>query len=120
MMGFFQKIMRRRTVTLIRVIVNEKVLEKKSKKVVDVNDDLQEFFDQILNKLEEKLSRQKYLTGEKLTIIDIMFYCEIVTILKMYNKEVPRDQCACLHEWFETLSKNPALMEMDNHLASVL
>ena len=85
LMGWFQKIMRRVTSKLIRVVVNPKVFKQQTKKSPNVEDDLKEFFEQILGKLEEKLAVQKYLTGEKITIIDIMFYCEIVTILKLYN-----------------------------------
>ena len=45
--------------------------------ITNLNEDLEEFFDIILPKINSKLSSTKYVTGEKITIIDIMIYCEI-------------------------------------------
>ena len=49
-----------------------------------LNEDLDEFMDMILPKIDAKLTRTKYVTGNKMTIIDIMIYCDIQTILKLY------------------------------------
>ena len=42
-----------------------------------LNEDLDEFFDVILPKINAKLTKHTYVTGPKLTIIDIMIYCDI-------------------------------------------
>ena len=63
----------------------------------------------LLGKLEETLVKKKYLTGEKITVIDIMFYCEIVTICKLYNREIPRDHCSCVADWYDNIAKEPSI-----------
>ena len=105
--------MRKTTAKLIRVIVNPKVFKQTSKKTPDIDDELTEFFEPILGKLEEQLVRKTFLTGEKMTVIDIMFYCEIVTILKLYNREIPRDNCSLVANWYENIAKDPAIQEVD-------
>ena len=119
MMGWFQKTMRKTTSKLIRSIVNPKVFNQNSKKQADIDDELNEFFDPILGKLEETLVRKKYLTGEKITVIDIMFYCEIVTILKLYSREIPRDHCSCVADWFNNIAAEAAIVEVDNEFSNV-
>ena len=111
--------MRKTTSKLIRSIVNPKVFNQNSKKQADIDDELNEFFDPILGKLEETLVRKKYLTGEKITVIDIMFYCEIVTILKLYSREIPRDHCSCVADWFNNIAAEAAIVEVDNEFSNV-
>ena len=105
--------MRKTTAKLIRVIVNPKVFKQTSKKAPDIDDEITEFFEPILGKLEEQLVKKTYLTGEKMTVIDIMFYCEIVTILKLYHREIPRDNCSLVANWYENIAKDPAIQEVD-------
>ena len=59
--------------------------------IANLNEDLDEFFDIILLKCNQRLSKTKYMTGNKITIIDIMIYCEIQTILKLYQRTIPAD-----------------------------
>ena len=87
-MGWFQKIMRRTTSKLIRAIVNPKVFNIPLRKNNSVEVELKEFFTEILGKLEKNLGDRKHLSGEQFTFIDIMFYVEIYTILKLYQREI--------------------------------
>ena len=119
MMGWFNKVMRRNTSKLIRTKVNPKVFQQQSAKKGNDEEELTEFFDTILKILEDKLATQRFLCGDSISIIDIMFYCEVVTILKLYNKEIPRDQLACVAEWFQKIGQNEALVIMDKKLAEV-
>ena len=42
-----------------------------------LNEDLDEFMEMILPKINSKLEKTAYVTGQKLTIIDVMIYCDI-------------------------------------------
>ena len=111
--------MRKTTAKLIRSIVNPKVFNQNSKKQADIDDELNEFFDPILGKLEETLVRKKYLTGDKITVIDIMFYCEIVTILQLYDREISRDHCSCVADWFNNIAQEAPIQEVDKEFKNV-
>ena len=104
-MGWFQKIMRRTTSKLIRAIVNPKVFNIPLRKTNSVEIELKEFFTEILGKLEKNLVDRENLSGPQLTFIDIMFYVEIFTILKLYQKEITSSQHPQLHKWYEKVSK---------------
>ena len=52
--------------------------------ITNLNEDLIEFFEIVLQKCNQRLSKTKWMTGSKMTIIDIMIYCEIQTVLKLY------------------------------------
>ena len=78
MMTWFQRTMRRNTSKLIRQILNPRKDNHKSTMALNMlNEDLDEFFDIILLKCDQRLSKSKFITGNKITIIDIMIYCEI-------------------------------------------
>ena len=82
MMTWFQRTMRRTTSKLIRQILNPRKDNKGG--AATPSEDLDEFFNIILLKVNQKLVEHKYITGKKITIIDIMIYCEIQTVLKLY------------------------------------
>ena len=82
MMTWFQRTMRRTTSKLIRQILNPRKDCKAG--AATPSEDLDEFFNIILLKVNQKLANSKYITGKKITIIDIMIYCEIQTVLKLY------------------------------------
>ena len=42
-----------------------------------------------------------------------MFYCEIVTILQLYSREIPRDHCSCVADWFNNIAQEAAIQELD-------
>ena len=111
MFSWFTKIMRRVSSKLIRAIVRPLVFETDPK---SVKDELKEFFDQILSRLEEKLITLKYLTGEKMTFIDVMVYCEIRTVMRLYKREILKEESPNLANWYDELSQTDAVAEYDN------
>ena len=78
MMQWFQRTMRRNTSILIRKILNPRKGNHKSTMAIEhLNEDLDEFMEMILPKINSKLEKTAYVTGPKLTIIDVMIYCDI-------------------------------------------
>ena len=47
---------------------------------------LHEFDEQLIRKLNDELEKYKYLTGNKMSVVDIIVYCEIHQVLKMYGR----------------------------------
>ena len=109
--------MRRTSIKLIRMVVNPIVFDTDVKKITE--EDMSEFFDHILSRLEEKLVELTYLTGEKMTIVDIMVYCEIKTILKLYKREISAEKSENLLKWYEELSQNKFVKEIDGEFDKV-
>ena len=48
------------------------------------------------------------MTGPKISVVDIMVFCEIDTICLMYNKEVPANLTK-LTSWYERLAREQSL-----------
>ena len=65
----------------------------------------------ILTKVDAYLIKGSYITGPKITIVDIMIICEIETICKMYNRELPQN-LSKLADWYERLSSERALKKV--------
>ena len=66
----------------------------------------------ILTKVDAYLIKGGYITGPKITIVDIMILCEIETICKMYNRELPSN-LSKLADWYERLSSERALKKVN-------
>jgi len=100
MMEWFQNVMRPKTFKLIRVKINRNA-KKKEKEVGEM---LDEYFGLVLKTLENRLSAgQSFTCGQAMTLIDIIFYCDIVTVLKLYQKELPKDSLECVSLWFSKI-----------------
>jgi len=54
------------------------------------------------------LNESGYMTGPKISVVDIMVYCEIDTICLMYNRDVPAN-LAKLANWYERLAREESL-----------
>lgn len=81
---------RRVTGKLIQAVANPKVFgQKRRTDDKRIQQYLNEFFDLILTKVDAYLVKGGYITGPKISIVDIMIFCEIETICKMYKRTLP-------------------------------
>ena len=116
MMQWFQRTMRRNTSILIRKILNpRKGNHKESMAIEHLNEDLDEFMEMILPKINSKLTKTTYVTGPKITIIDIMIYCDIQTILKLYKREIENSKTdlTAIKAWYDSLSEHGAIQRVN-------
>ena len=60
-----------------------------------------------------------YVTGPEITIVDIMLYCELQTICKMYKRDISVSE-AKLATWRDRLSEEPALKKLDAEFESLI
>ena len=70
-------------------------------------------------RFNEELQKYQYLTGPKMTVIDIIAYCEINQVLAMYQRKIPQ-QLTKLVEWYENIGEIEAIKEMNAKLVEVL
>ena len=77
-----------------------------------LNEDLDEFMEMILPKINSKLEKTAYVTGQKLTIIDVMIYCDIQTVLKLYRRDIEssKSNLKALKNWHISLGEHSALV----------
>ena len=57
-----------------------------------------------------------YLSGSKISIIDLIVYCEIATIVKIHNCKIPSDQMPSMALWYANIGQLNAIQKMDNFL----
>ena len=73
---------------------------------------LREFDEQLMVKLNDQLSNNKMLTGENLSVVDFIVYCEIYQVLAMYERSLPQ-HLTKLHEWYETVGDLESIREVN-------
>ena len=52
------------------------------------------------------------MTGAKISIVDIMMFCELETICTMYSRDVPPSQKK-LRVWYEKLSEEASIKSVN-------
>ena len=112
-MSYFMRTIRRVTGKLIQAVANPKVFgQKRRTDDKRIKQYLSEFFDLILTKLDAYLIKGGYITGPKITIVDIMIVCEIETICRMYKRELPQNLTK-LADWHGRLIEERALKKVN-------
>ena len=86
-------------------------MAKKRGDDVRVNESLQELFSIIMLKLDAELKDQGYLTGIKISIVDIMMVIEIQTICVMYSKSIP-ENFVKLTQWYDKIVNEEAIQKV--------
>ena len=105
---------------LTQTIVNKKV--HCSSKPYDLRklEKCLETFNQILTThFEAKLDKQAYLTGQRLTYVDIVASIEIETVLLMYQTDIPFN-CSNLQCWQDQLSQEPAINSVNREFLKLV
>ena len=122
---FFFREMRGNTSQLIRRLAL-KVLDPSSapdtsnpevKKKVEIR--MAEFEQKRLTKLGELLDQHKYLTGNAVSFVDIVVYCEVYQVLSMYNRVIP-PHMAKLSEWYDEMGESEVIKEVNQKLNEVI
>ena len=78
MLTWFDKQMRRTSVKIIRAVVNPLVFGANPK---SMKEDVDTFFDQLVPRIEKKLTQHTYLTGWKMTYVDFMVYTDVKNVV---------------------------------------
>lgn len=80
---------------------------------------MSEFFDIILQKVNDFLTESGYLSGPMISVVDIMVYCEIQTICVMYKRDVP-PHLVKLAGWYKKLSEEQALQRVNAQFKALI
>ena len=78
-----------------------------------------EFEQKRLTKLGELLDQHKYLTGNAVSFVDIVVYCEVYQVLSMYNRVIP-PHMAKLSEWYDEMGESEVIKEVNQKLNEVI
>lgn len=117
---WFQSLMRVSTGRIIKMIVGPQAFGEKAPPPEDMRRSEDEFFKKILPKLNEVLKNKSYMCGDEMTIVDLQYYNEIVTITLLTKKELAADEFPNLAPWFQRMSKVPETMDTDKRLKEVV
>ena len=82
----FTRDVRKVTSRLVRQVALTKVLQKGASVDTSKTDTLLKEFDILLSKWDERLRGSSHLSGEQMTIVDVMAAIEIHTVLTMYRR----------------------------------
>ena len=65
----------------------------------------EEFFRRILNRFDQMLSGKDFVCGDKMTVADLQYYAEILTVSKILKKEISESEFPNVSAWNERMSK---------------
>ena len=117
---YFQRLVRRVTSKLVQVIVVPKVTNQPCKVSAErIDEYLVEFFNLILEKIDNYLPDSEYITGPKISIVDLIVFFEINTICLMYNRDVP-EKFAKLVTWYNKLTSLQSIHDQTEKFKAVL
>ena len=126
-MGQFWTTVRKNTGWQIRKIVNKKMDKDQNGGAKGKEDGKKnqwpgyrgEYNDQLLKVYDESLKKNNFLTGEQITFVDIIVYCEIETIIKMTRETIPV-YYAALSAWYDKISELAAIKHCNSELAKII
>lgn len=78
-----------------------------------------EDFNQLMLRYENLLNAKAYLTGNKMTWIDVLIFIEIETVLIMYRIELP-SRCRKLLRWQDKLSQEPSIKTVNSEFLKLV
>lgn len=88
-LNWFLAKMRPCTARLIHMCIRPKLFNQEPPTTRDLNERKDEFFIMLKTLEDEKLKNRTYLSGHRMTIVDVQIYCEIKTILVLYATTLP-------------------------------
>ena len=111
LMLWHKKTLRKRTARIINSALQSSHNARDSCRVVgSLKTDIDALFKEDLQECETRLAGgQKHLTGEHLSILDVMIYCEISTITSLLKEKIPPETAPKLAEWSDKMAKLSAL-----------
>ena len=119
MMNWFKKNLRQSTSRLISQAL-EDTHNARDSLVANTSQQAElTLYHEILKHCETQLEQTKYLTGNKISIIDVMVYCEINTIVKLFKDPIP-EALPETRKWVERVSLMTVINNQDIHLDVVL
>ena len=122
LMLWHKKTLRKTTARIITAALSSSSNARDSCKVVgSLKADIDALFKEDLLECEKRLvGGQKHLTGDQLSMLDVMIYCEISTITILTKEKIDEETCPNLTEWFTKMAKLSALQKMDDKLRTVI
>jgi glutathione S-transferase len=124
-LNWFQSKMRPETQRLVRMIVPAKVLggtpASNEEKLKQRNTIYEKHG--LLSVLDKKLEKTgSYVCGDQMTVVDVLFYCEISTVLSLTLKS--EDELGAnnpnINTWYLRMKTVPGMAELDNELADIV
>ena len=70
--------------------------------------------------LDKKLQRYDYLCGEDYTVIDIVIYNELMTVMTLHRRTLESREMPNMFSWFKKMSGIPEIIEIDRKFRDVL
>ena len=91
-MLWFKKTLRRNSSTIIKsALASSQNGRDTNYKVEDnMQVEIDEFYRKVMNKCEENfMDGNRFLSGQQMSIVDVIVYCEIITITKLLAQPIP-------------------------------
>ena len=79
-----------------------------------------EFMDTVITELDQQLQSTEFLTGRQMSMMDIIIYCELMTIVKLYYLRFEEGQYVHFSEWQKTIEANKVIKALNLKLEQVI
>lgn len=121
-LGWFMSLLRLCTGRIIKQITSAKTGERAMDNEAQQRD-LKELYDRLLPTIDKQLAKsdQPYICGDNITVVDLMYYNELVTILMLTKTELTESKYPKLAVWFNQRMRSvPELVKLDKQLMVVI
>ncbi len=105
---------------IIKMIIGPKIHGDVPPKPEDLEKDMNEFTVRILPRLESQLKEHSFIVSNELTVVDLVYYNEIRTIVQLTGREINESKFPSLPLWYEKISKMPEVAETDKMLDQII
>ena len=82
--------------------------------------ELQEFFDRLLPFLNGQLQSKQFFCGNEMTVADLQYYHEILTLLTLTSKDLDENKLPFLSKWYSEKMNIPELKKQEAKLKEVV
>ena len=81
---------------------------------------LDEFFNNIFPVLDKKVEKHDYLCADECSVVDIVVYNELMTVLFLYEKDIQYNEYPNLHAWFHKIGSIPEVILTDEKFKDIV
>mmetsp|Transcript_31507 Transcript_31507/g.23378 ORF Transcript_31507/g.23378 Transcript_31507/m.23378 type:complete len:169 (+) Transcript_31507:228-734(+) len=115
-LGYYQARMRPNSARLTKMIVSPHQSGSRPPTAEDKQREIYEFFERHLPHLNQSLENKNYFCGEEMTVADIQYYHEIITMLWLTKKELDRAKLPNLYSWLYERMQQQDLLKLEEKM----
>ncbi len=119
-LSWFLSRMKPSSTRLIKMIVNPKAFGDKAPNTSDMDKEKNEFYNLLLKSLDGQLKGKKFFCGDEMTIADLQYYNEIMTITHLAKRPLTEADYPNLAPWLNERMQIAEIVAVDKRFKDIV